>query len=142
MRNRKKSAIVSLAISLIMLFGSVVMVPAAADTKLEDGAYTAAVVLEGGTGKASVDSPCEITVKDGEVMAEICWSSPNYDFMIVNGEKYEPVNTEGNSVFEIMLCSFDEPLEVIADTVAMSKPHEVEYTISFDAASLAPANIN
>ena len=130
MRNRKKPAILSLAMSLIMLFGSIVMVPAAADTKLEDGAYTAAVVLEGGTGKASVDSPCEITVKDGEAMAEICWSSPNYDFMIVDGEKYEPVNTEGNSRF-IIPVALEEEMAVQADTTAMSQPHLIDYTLQF-----------
>ena len=138
MRNRKKSAIVSLAISLIMLFGSVVTVPAAADTKPEDGTYTAAVVLEGGSGRASVDSPCEITVKDGEAMAEICWSSPNYDFMIVNGEKYEPVNTEGNSAFEIPVV-FDSEMPVSASTVAMSQPHLIDYTLFFDSASCKAA---
>ena len=53
-------------------------------------------------------------------------------YMIVNGEKYLPVNTEGNSVFEIPVDSFDKPLDVIADTVAMSKPHEIEYTIHFE----------
>ena len=140
MRNRKKSAIVSLAISLIMLFGSVVTVPAAADTKPEDGTYTAAVVLEGGSGRASVDSPCVITVKDGEAMAEICWSSPNYDFMIVNGEKYEPVNKDElasadedsgiGSIFEIPVTVMNEPFTVIADTTAMSEPHEIEYKLT------------
>ena len=130
MRNRKKSAIVSFAMSLIMLFGSAVMVPAAADTKLEDGTYTAAVELEGGTGKASVDSPCEITVKDGEVMAEICWSSPNYDFMIVDGEEYYPVNESGNSEFVIPVV-LDEEMAVQADTTAMSQPHLIDYTLQF-----------
>ena len=33
--------------------------------------------------------------------ATIVWSSPNYDYMIVDGEKYLPTNTEGNSTFEI-----------------------------------------
>ena len=59
--------------------------------------------------------------------------------MIVGGEKYLPVNTEGNSVFEIPVSAFDEPLTVIGDTVAMSKPHEVEYTITFHTESLYPA---
>ena len=54
------------------------------------------------------------------------WSSPNYDYMIVDGVKYLPVNTEGNSVFEITVKSLDASIDVIADTVAMSKPHEIE----------------
>ena len=58
--------------------------------------------------------------------------------MIVDGEKYLPVNTDGNSVFEIPVLIFDEPMTVIGDTVAMSKPHEIEYTITFHMDSLYP----
>lgn len=99
---------------------------------LEDGEYTAEVTLEGGSGRATVESPANLTVKDGEVTATIVWSSPNYDYMIVDGEKYEPVNTEGNSTFEILVDGFDYPMEVVADTVAMSEPHEIEYTLTFN----------
>jgi len=94
------------------------------------------VTLEGGSGKATVESPTAIRVEDGKYIATITWSSPYYDYMIVDGEKYEPVNTEGNSVFEIPVDGLDEKLEVIADTVAMSKPHEIEYTLYFDSKSM------
>ena len=97
-----------------------------------EGDYTIDVDLEGGSGKATIASPATVKVgADGEKIAVIEWSSPNYDYMIVDGEKYLPVNEEGNSVFEIPVKDFDEPLEVIADTVAMSKPHEIEYTLIF-----------
>ena len=68
--------------------------------------------------------------------ASIVWSSPNYDYMIVDGEKYLPTNTEGNSTFEIPVSALDTALDVTADTVAMSTPHEIEYTLTFDSASL------
>lgn len=103
---------------------------------LEDGTYTAEVTLEGGSGRATIESPATITVKDGVATASIVWSSPNYDYMIVDGEKLLPVNTEGNSVFEIPVASFDTALDVIADTVAMSKPHEIEYKITFDSSTI------
>ena len=103
---------------------------------LEDGTYTAEVTLEGGSGRASIESPATLTVKDGKVTASIVWSSPNYDYMIVEGKKLLPVNTEGNSVFEIPVASFDTALDVIADTVAMSKPHEIEYKITFDSSTI------
>lgn len=103
---------------------------------LEDGTYTAEVTLEGGSGRASIESPATLTVKDGKVTASIVWSSPNYDYMIVDGKKLFPVNTEGNSVFEIPVASFDTALDVIADTVAMSKPHEIEYKITFDSSTI------
>ena len=103
---------------------------------LEDGTYTAEVTLEGGSGRASIESPATLTVKDGKVTASIVWGSPNYDYMIVDGKKLLPVNIEGNSVFEIPVASFDTALDVIADTVAMSKPHEIEYKITFDSSTI------
>ena len=106
---------------------------------LEDGSYTAEVTLEGGSGRASIESPATLTVKDGKVTASIVWSSPNYDYMIVDGKKLLPVNIEGNSVFEIPVASFDTALDVIADTVAMSKPHEIEYTLAFDSSTIKTA---
>ena len=107
-----------------------------ADLNLEDGDYTTEVTLEGGSGRATVDSPAAITIKDGEATATIVWSSPNYDYMLVDGEKYLPTNTEGNSTFEIPVSALDTALDVTADTVAMSTPHEIEYTLTFDSASL------
>lgn len=101
-----------------------------------DGTYTCDVTLEGGSGRAAVDSPAALTVVDGKMTATIVWSSPNYDYMIVDGEKYLPTNTEGNSTFEIPVSALDTALDVTADTVAMSTPHEIEYTLTFDSASL------
>ncbi len=100
-----------------------------------DGSYTCEVTLEGGSGRATVDSPAALTVADGKMTATIVWSSPNYDYMIVNGEKYLPTNTEGNSTFEIPVSALGTPLSVVADTVAMSTPHEIEYTLTFSAPS-------
>ena len=103
---------------------------------IETGDYTIEVKLDGGTGKATITSPCRIISDENGMKVIIEWSSPNYDYMIVHDEKYLPVNTEGNSVFEIPVLTLDTPLEVIADTVAMSKPHEVEYTLIFDTATI------
>lgn len=98
---------------------------------LADGSYLVEMTFEGGSGRASIASPVTITVENQKVTASVEWSSPNYDYMLVDGEKFLPVNTEGNSVFEIPVAVFDEPVTVIGDTVAMSKPHEIEYTLTF-----------
>lgn len=106
---------------------------------VEDGTYTIELTMEGGSGRASIQSPAQITVTDGAATATLEWSSPNYDYMLVNGEKYLPVNTEGNSVFEVPVEALDAPLTMIGDTVAMSTPHEVEYTVTFHSETLESA---
>ncbi len=101
-----------------------------------DGAYTCAVTLEGGSGRATVESPAALRVEQGQIFAPLVWRSPNSDSTLVYGQRYEPVNTEGNAVFEIPVSGFDRPLPVVADTVAMSTPHEISYTLTFDSTSL------
>ena len=81
-----------------------------------------------------------MTVRGGKGYVQIEWSSPNYDYMKVDDVQYDPVNTEGNSVFEIPITGFDAPIAVVADTTAMSTPHEIDYTLTFDSASLEPAS--
>ena len=111
--------------------------PEPEETVPEDGAYTAAVTLEGGTGRASVASPAALRCENGQFWATLVWSSPNFDYMKVDGERYGLISEPGsNSTFEIPVSAFDAPLPVIADTVAMSEPHEVEYTLCFDSSTL------
>lgn len=106
---------------------------------LADGTYTIELTMEGGSGRASIQSPAQLAIADGAATAILEWSSPNYDYMLVNGEKYLPVNTEGNSVFEVPVEALDVPLTMIGDTVAMSTPHEVEYTVTFHSETLESA---
>nr|WP_288722789.1 hypothetical protein [uncultured Sellimonas sp.] len=98
---------------------------------MEDGEYEVEVTLEGGSGRASVSSPAVLLVKNRKAYARIEWSSTNYDYMKIGTEIYYPVNTEGNSTFEIPVSVFDKKMTVIADTTAMGTPHEIEYTLTF-----------
>lgn len=111
----------------------------AAGLSLADGLYTAEVQFAGGSGKASVLSPVSITVSGGEAVATIVWSSPYYDYMLVDDVKYDVLATENGSTFEIPVRAFDEDLPVIGDTTAMGRPHEIEYTLNFVSESLTPA---
>lgn len=107
------------------------------ETDLEDGEYSIQVDLEGGSGKASVSSPTLMLVKNGRMYAELQWSSSNYDYMIVGGEKFQNESEEGrNSVFTIPVTALDDKMEVIADTLAMGAPHEIDYTLTFYEASI------
>lgn len=102
------------------------------DDSLADGTYNVEVTLEGGSGRATVVSPTQITVKNGKITATIIWSSSHYDYMLVDGEKYENEAEEGmGSTFTIPVKNIEEPLDVVGDTTAMSTPHEIDYTLYF-----------
>ncbi len=91
----------------------------------------AEVTLEGGSGKASIQSPAELTTENGQMYARLVWSSTHYDYMIVDGEKYTNENEGGNSTFTVPIPSADCDIDVTADTTAMSTPHEIDYTLHF-----------
>lgn len=120
--------IVALALAVLVGCGKA---PANANEP-SDGQHQATVTLEGGSGRASIASPTTVTIEDGKATATIEWSSSNYDYMIVDGERYLPTNDGGNSTFDIPVPAFDEPFDVIADTTAMSVPHEIEYQITVE----------
>lgn len=102
----------------------------------EEESYFIEVSIEGGSGRASITSPAKVTLSRGEYVISLEWSSPYYDYMIVDGVKYLPVNTEGNSVFEIPLKSIDEDISITADTTAMSTPHEIDYILHLNSATM------
>ncbi len=122
----------------------------------EEPVCWASAQLQGGSGKAFVETPCPVYKKEGTLCALITWSSDHYDYMIVGGEKLLPVNTEGNAQFMVPLGSLEEiageaagaesggaemlpdalsgtsfEIGVQADTTAMSTPHLIDYTLSF-----------
>lgn len=102
----------------------------------ENGTYEINVELTGGSGRASVESPMKLTVADGVITATVVWSSPYYDFMLLDGTYYYPVNEDGNSTFEIPLTSLSEDVAFDAETLAMSEPHTISYVLKLDESSL------
>ena len=103
---------------------------------LEPGSYTINVTMAGGTGKATVESPAKLEVADGKAYATLVWSSENYDYMVVNGEKITPITQKPTSQFKVPVSAFDTPLLMIGDTTAMGNAHEIEYSFTFDSSSL------
>lgn len=102
-----------------------------------NGEFKAEITLEGGTGRTTVQSPANIRAENGVITAEIVWSSPNYDLMIVGDKEYKPLSNEnGQSVFMVEIPSLDTPLDIKAETVAMSAPHIIEYTITVSCEEL------
>ena len=112
---------------------------AVAAIPLADGTYTIEVGFAGGSGKSHVLSPCTLKVENGTATATIVWSSEKYDYMLVDGQRYDVLTTEGGSTFEIPVRALDTALTVIGDTTAMSTPHEIEYTLTFDSTTAEEA---
>ena len=104
----------------------------ASSVKLTPGEYEIPVALEGGSGRGGVESPAKVVVGDDGFLVALKWSSPNYDYMIVDGARYEASVVDGRSVFEFAVPDLSKPIPVVADSVAMSRPHEIEYKLSFD----------
>lgn len=127
-----------LTVVFVFIFSVGVYAGEPAKVTIVDGEYAIDVELEGGSGKAFVNSPTLLSVQEGVPSAEIVWSSPYYDYMIVDGTRYENLSDgEMNSKFLIPVSTFDETMKVIADTTAMGTPHEIEYSLTFFSDSLA-----
>ena len=97
-----------------------------------DGTYQVNVMLSGGSGRAKIASPTELTVKDGRAMAKIVWSSDKYDYMEVEGIRFTPEIQNGHSVFMVPVTELDKPLAMVGDTTAMSTPHAIDYQLTFE----------
>lgn len=109
--------------------------PEEEETAPEEGVKLVNVTFSGGSGKAYIESPATCEEIDGVTYVTLTWSSKNYDYMLYEGEKYLNQAAEGEpSVFVIPIDKFGEELTVIGDTVAMSTPHEIEYTILLEIA--------
>ncbi len=134
----KKDLLSAPGLLIAALFFSFMMVqPLRASEQTADGEYAIEVTMTGGSGKASIESPTLLTVEDGQLYARITWSSSNYDYMIVDGEKYLNQSEEdANSSFTIPVSDLDTDITVTADTLAMGTPHEIEYVVHFYSETL------
>lgn len=108
-------------------------------SEIPDGSYWIRVSMTGGSGRASISSPTGFYVKDGQATADIHWSSASYDYMKLDGARYEAfTDAAGHSAMTIPVSALDTAIPVLADTTAMSKPYEIEYQLTFDGSALLP----
>ena len=108
-------------------------------SEIPDGSYWIRVSMTGGSGRASISSPTGFYVKDGQATADIHWSSASYDYMKLDGVRYDVfTDAAGHSAMTIPVSALNTAIPVLADTTAMSKPYEIEYQLSFDGSALLP----
>jgi hypothetical protein len=99
---------------------------------LREGNYSFEGELAGGSGKAHFDGPLLLTVEEDGCFLTFTMSSPFYDYVLVNGERFEPLERDGNSTFRVPLVMLNEDFLFTADTTAMSEPHEIDYSVRID----------
>lgn len=124
--------IIAILLSVLMIIGATVVSYAVTPA---DGTYSVSVSMTGGTGKARITS-ATLTVSGGQMKAKVVWSSENYTFMRVNGTQYWNENSGGKATFTIPVSALDTPLDMSAETAAMSEPHEIDYKITFSSSGV------
>ncbi len=106
------------------------------ESGLEDGLYLFDAELKGGTGRASFEGPLLLILEDQEAYLVFTMSSSYYDYALLDGEKYLPMDKGGNSTFSLPLEWINDDFHFVADTTAMSEPHEIDYSVRIDLDSL------
>ena len=104
---------------------------------LADGDYTCAVTLSGGS--ITLQSPAALHVAGSACTADLVFSTERIDYVIVNGQKYEPTSTEGGAAFTVPVGAFGVGLGIVVDSTAMTPAVEVPYSMRFDAETIAAA---
>ena len=112
----------------------------------QDGTYQVPVSLSGGSmGHNDVVSPCTVTVSGGVPYATLVfkrvtapWHAPNYEWLRTSMGTVYPVVNEGNysNTFNQVPLPGLGSVPITTLSTAMSEPHEISYTLYFDAGSI------
>ena len=97
-------------------------------TKLKDGVYKPdKFSWSGGSGRGNITCD-KVTIKNGQALATIVFSSSAYQYVKANGKKYLPTHTGGKSIFVIPV-ELNKNNSIIGMTTKMSTAHEITYSI-------------
>lgn len=97
-------------------------------TKLKDGVYKPdKFSWSGGSGRVNITCD-KVTIKNGQALATIVFSSSAYQYVKANGKKYLPTHTGGKSIFVIPV-ELNKNNSIIGMTTKMSTAHEITYSI-------------
>lgn len=97
-------------------------------TKLKDGIYKPdKFSWSGGSGRVNITCD-KVTIKNGQALATIVFSSSAYQYVKANGKKYLPTHTGGKSIFVIPV-ELNKNNSIIGMTTKMSTAHEITYSI-------------
>ena len=111
---------------------------AAADAPLPDGDYAPdSFSFSGGSGKVTISCPT-VHVQQGNITADIVFSSTKYVSARLGDQAYEPTAGEDGATFTIP-APLNTEFSLFATTTAMSAPHEIEYKLFISLGAPADA---
>ena len=118
-------------IILLLLF---LALSAAGETEVPD-----TFIYRGGSGRVTLTCP-DYRLEDSEAFARICFDSPNYTRILVNGTEYA-TQQEGKSSFAEIPVPLNRSFDIQATTTAMSQPHDITYTLYIGVDALSDGNL-
>ena len=111
---KKFLAILMTVVMTAMLFGVLAGSALAEEAQApEDGVYTVSVELEGGSGKATIQSPCKIEMKDGQIELGMDFAGEtldSYQVILIMDEEDTEQGTYVSGEIRVFFGEAEEPL--------------------------------
>jgi len=81
---------------------------------LKNATYTIEAMVTGDGDLGTIQTPTSIFVKDKKATVVLIWDTPDYDYIIVDGERIQAKSREGGSIFWVPVTAWDEAMELVA----------------------------
>ncbi len=103
------------------------------DLDLADGSYEAELSLEG-EGRLQLISPMQLELIDGKAQGLLVFDSTKYDYIVIDGVRYDAEEGEERSSFLIPVKQFDRAIAMAADSTAIAGMNvEQDYMLTIAA---------
>lgn len=102
---------------------------------LRNATYTIEAMAAGDGDLGTIQTPTSIFVKDKKATVVLIWDTPDYDHMIVDGEKILAKSREGGSIFWIPVTAWDEDVPMIVGCET-GKQREEAFTLYLDTSTI------
>ena len=103
---------------------------------MKNGTYTVDVEIGGGNGTDMICTPMNLFVDDGQATAVVVWTTTACEYMEMDGNRMAPMSRDDGSVFYLPVVTWDEELSLLCGLEHNGTKDVVEYTATFDSASL------
>lgn len=138
MNTYMKKLMTALFAALLLVAGPLTETVQAAEhapIDLRNATYTIEAFVRMENGEGQIQTPTSIFVKEKKATAVITWDSPDYAYMIIEGEEILPKSREDGSVFWIPVTSWDEDMQIVVGK-GYSEIEEVSCVLHLDTETI------